>query len=139
MLIEVVPCSSHARSGAHATKSCETTRELLVEASTHLPSVEESPDVVLVTDAGSENFGDVNALLGDSSWLERVVAQAEIIFSNRQIEAWWRELKHRWLFLHLFDTVAAGNPLLSTARAGSVASRSSQLHETVLFHARWSS
>ena len=49
--------------------SCETTRELLVEASTNLSAVEKKPDVVLVTDAGSENFGDVNALVGDSSWL----------------------------------------------------------------------
>jgi hypothetical protein len=66
-----------------------------------------------VTDAGSENFGDVDALLGDSSWLERVVAQAEIIFSNSQIEAWWRELKHRWLFLHLLDNVDAVRSLVA--------------------------
>ena len=42
--------------------STETTRELLVEASANLSTVEENPDVVLVTDAGSENFGDVSAV-----------------------------------------------------------------------------
>ncbi len=83
--------------------SAETTRELLVETSTNLTAVEDKPDVVLVTDAGTENFGDVDSLLSDSSWLKRVVAQVDIIFSNSLIEAWWRELKHRWLFLHLLD------------------------------------
>ncbi|MFC1611163.1 DDE-type integrase/transposase/recombinase [Myxococcota bacterium] len=93
--------------------SCETTRELLIEASTNLSAVEGNPDVVVVTDGGSENFGDVNSLLDDSHWLERVVAQAEIIFSNSQIEAWWRELKHRWLFLHLLDNVDAVRSLVA--------------------------
>lgn len=66
-----------------------------------------------MTDGGSENFGNVNALLGNSSWLNRVVAQTEIIFSNSLIEAWWRELKHRWLFLHLLDTATAVRNLVA--------------------------
>jgi putative transposase len=69
--------------------SAQTTRELLIEASTRLAPAGQGPQVVLMTDGGSENFGDVNSLLGDSSWLKRVVAQAEIIFSNSMIEAWW--------------------------------------------------
>lgn len=90
--------------------SSETTRALLVEASKNLPSAREGPEVVLMTDGGSENFGDVNTLLDDSNWLRRIVAQTEIIYSNSMIEAWWRELKHRWLFLHLLDTAdAVGN------------------------------
>ena len=67
--------------------SAETTRELLIEASTRLGPAGQGPQVVLMTDGGSENFGSVDSLLGDSSWLQRVVAQAEIIFSNSMIEA----------------------------------------------------
>ena len=67
--------------------SAETTRELLLEASSNLPSVGERPEVVLMTDGGSENFGPVDTLLGDSSWLKRVVAQVEISFSNSLVEA----------------------------------------------------
>ena len=93
--------------------SSETTRALLVEASTDLPSIGERPEVVLMTDGGSENFGDVNSLLDDSSWLERVVAQVEVIFSNSLIEAWWRELKYRWLFLHLLDNADAVRRLVA--------------------------
>ena len=29
------------------------------------------------------------------------------------IEAWWRSLKHHWLFLHALDSVAAVRPLVA--------------------------
>ncbi len=29
----------------------------------------------------------------------------ELRFSNSMIEAWWRTLKHQWLFLHSLDSV----------------------------------
>jgi hypothetical protein len=29
----------------------------------------------------------------------------ELKFSNSMIEAWWRALKHQWLFLHSLDSV----------------------------------
>ena len=93
--------------------SAETTRALLVEASSNLPPMGQRPDVVLMTDGGSENFGDVNSLLDDSSWLQRAVAQVEVIFSNSLIEAWWRELKHRWLFLHLLENADAVRNLVA--------------------------
>ena len=38
--------------------------------------------------------------------LERVIAQIDVSFSNSLIEAWWRSLKHRWLFLHQLDSIA---------------------------------
>ena len=85
--------------------SAETTRELLVEASVHLPSVKQTPEVILMTDGGSENFGPVDTLLVNSSWLKRIVAQVDISFSNSLIEALWRQLKHSWLFLHALDSV----------------------------------
>ena len=37
--------------------------------------------------------------------LRRVLAFTELKFSNSMIEAWWRSLKHHWLFLHALDSV----------------------------------
>jgi hypothetical protein len=37
--------------------------------------------------------------------LRRVLAFTELKFSNSMIEAWWRSLKHQWLFLHSLDSV----------------------------------
>jgi transposase InsO family protein len=55
---------------------------------------------LLLTDAGVENVnGDVDALV-EGGILKRVLAQTEIRFSNSMIEAFWRSLKHGWLFLH---------------------------------------
>ena len=31
----------------------------------------------------------------------------EISFSNSLIEAWWRALKHQWLYLNSLDTVSS--------------------------------
>ena len=31
----------------------------------------------------------------------------EVTFSNSMIEAWWRSLKHHWLYLNQLDTLAA--------------------------------
>jgi len=38
--------------------------------------------------------------------LRRVLAFTELKFSNSMIEAWWRSLKHHWLFLHSLDRVS---------------------------------
>ena len=35
----------------------------------------------------------------------RVLAFTELKFSNSMIEAWWRSLKHQWLYLHSLDSV----------------------------------
>ena len=35
----------------------------------------------------------------------RVLAQVDIPFSNSMIEAWWRQLKHQWLFLNQLDNI----------------------------------
>jgi hypothetical protein len=37
--------------------------------------------------------------------LNRVLAQTEILFSNSMIEAWWRSLKHNWLYLNDLDSI----------------------------------
>jgi hypothetical protein len=33
------------------------------------------------------------------------LALTDLKFSNSMIEAWWRSLKHQWLFLHSLDSV----------------------------------
>lgn len=63
------------------------------------------PPTVLV-DGGVENFnGPVDELIA-SGLLRRVLAMTEIRFSNSLIEAWWRSLKHNWLFLNQLDSAA---------------------------------
>jgi len=39
--------------------------------------------------------------------LKRILAQVEVAYSNSMIEAFWRSLKHGWLFLNRLDTFAA--------------------------------
>ncbi len=46
----------------------------------------------------------VDALI-TSGILRRLLARTELQFSNSMIEAWWRSLKHQWLFLHALDSV----------------------------------
>jgi putative transposase len=40
------------------------------------------------------------------------IAQIDVSFSNSQIEAWWRSLKHQWLFLHPLDNIATVKKLV---------------------------
>jgi transposase InsO family protein len=61
---------------------------------------------LLYADSGIENVnGAVDATLF-SACLERILAQVEVGFSNSLIEAYWRSLKHQWLFLNTLDSVA---------------------------------
>ncbi len=76
---------------------------VLVEASRAATPSETIP--VVLADAGVEN---VNAQVDDlitTGVLRRVLAFTELKFSNSMIEAWWRSLKHQWLFLHSLDSV----------------------------------
>ena len=59
---------------------------------------------LLVSDAGSENVNrNVDDVL-DGIDLERVLAQIDVTYSNSMIEAFWRSLKHSWLYLHGLET-----------------------------------
>ena len=44
--------------------------------------------------------------LTETGVLRRLLAFTELRFSNSMIEAWWRSLKHQWLYLHSLDSVA---------------------------------
>ena len=77
---------------------------VLLEASRGATRSASAP--VGLADAGVEN---VNALVDDlidTGVLRRLLALTELKFSNSMIEAWWRSLKHQWLFLHSLDSVA---------------------------------
>ena len=61
-------------------------------------------------------FENVNAEVDDliaTGVLRRVLAFTELKFSNSTIEAWWRSLKHQWLFLHSLDSVATVRRLVA--------------------------
>ena len=45
--------------------------------------------------------------------LGRVLAQTAISFSNSLIEAWWRVLKHSWLFLNQLDSAVSVRKLVA--------------------------
>jgi transposase InsO family protein len=63
------------------------------------------PTPVVLADAGVENVNaQVDALI-HTGVLRRLLAFTELTFSNSMIEAWWRSLKHQWLFLHSLDSV----------------------------------
>ena len=84
---------------------------VLVEASRGATLSQTTP--VVLADAGVEN---VNAEVDDlitTGVLRRVLAFTELKFSNSMIEAWWRSLKHQWLFLHPLDSVATVRRLVA--------------------------
>ena len=61
---------------------------------------------LVLADAGVENVNThVDALI-EAGVLRRLLAFTELKFSNSMIEAWWRSLKHQWLFLHSLDSAA---------------------------------
>ncbi len=83
----------------------QTTCQILAEAAKNLPN--DGGGTTVVADSGVENVNqEVDNLLGLGQ-LRRVLAQIEVTYSNSLIEAWWRSLKHGWLYLHSLDTFAA--------------------------------
>jgi putative transposase len=86
------------------TFSPRSTVAVLLDASRGATHSASAP--VVVADAGVENVNaQVDALIATGA-LRRLLAFTELRFSNSMIEAWWRSLKHQWLFLHPLDSVA---------------------------------
>ncbi len=84
---------------------------VLLDACRQARSSETSP--VVLADGGVEN---VNAQVDDliaSGVLRRLLALTELQFSNSMIEAWWRSLKHQWLFLHSLESVSTVRRLVA--------------------------
>ena len=67
----------------------------------------------VVMDSGVENLNGTVDELFDSSALRHVIAQIDVSFSNSLIEAWWRILKHQWLYLHSLDDRATVRKLVA--------------------------
>ena len=76
---------------------------VLIEASRGATPSETMP--VVLADAGVENVNAQVDELITTGVLRRVLAFTDLKFSNSMIEAWWRSLKHQWLFLHSLDNV----------------------------------
>ena len=77
---------------------------ILLDASKGVTTPSDPPTVY--TDSGVENVNhDVDELI-QSGVLQRVLALTEIHFSNSLIEAWWRSLKHQWLYLNSLDSIS---------------------------------
>ena len=79
-----------------------STCQALLAASKHLVSAGRP---LLYADAGIENVNGVVDATLFSACLERVLAQVDVTFSNSMIEAFWRSLKHQWLYLNSLDSV----------------------------------
>lgn len=78
------------------------TCQLLFAASKHIVCAGQP---VVYVDSGVENVnGAVDAALL-TACLSRVLAQVEVAFSNSMIEAFWRSLKHQWLYLNSLDSI----------------------------------
>jgi putative transposase len=79
------------------------TCQVLLAAGKHLVS---GGRPLVYADSGVENVnGAVDATLL-SACLDRVLAQVDVGFSNSMIEAFWRSLKHQWLYLNSLDSLA---------------------------------
>jgi len=85
------------------------TATLLIKAAAgmkkSLESRAETPSVMV--DGGIENFNHAVDELVDSGILKRILAQTDLLFSNSLIEAFWRTMKHQWLFLNSLDSITA--------------------------------
>ena len=84
---------------------------ILREAALTAVSADKTPTVVV--DAGVENLSAGVDELIESGWLHRVVALKDVTFSNSMIEAWWRTLKHQWLYLNTLDSAQAVQRLVA--------------------------
>ena len=88
-----------------------TTCKILADAAKYLPTP--PPEVAVITDSGIENVNStVDEALGNGP-LRRVLAQIDIVESNSILEAWWRSLRHQWLYLNTLDTPAAVRRLVA--------------------------
>jgi transposase InsO family protein len=78
------------------------TCQILFTASKHLVCAGQP---VLYVDSGVENINSAVDAALFAACLNRVLAQVEVTFSNSMIEAFWRSLKHQWLYLNSLDSI----------------------------------
>jgi transposase InsO family protein len=89
-----------------ATTLCpNSTCEVLLEAGKALIGGAAPPTVV--TDSGVENVNKEVDALQQKGIIKRILALVEVDYSNSKIEAFWRSLRHQWLYLNCLDSPAA--------------------------------
>jgi putative transposase len=85
------------------------TAAILQEAAKALPK-NTVPSAVM--DSGVENVNTkVNKRVSGGT-IKRLLAQVDIAQSSSMIEAWWRQLKHHWLFLNELDSATSVRKLV---------------------------
>lgn len=85
------------------------TRDLLVAAIGKAKQLAIVPNVFY--DSGSENLNaDVDSLI-ESKEMTRTIAQIDVAQSSSMIEAFFRRLKHAWLFVHFLPSLDAVSQL----------------------------
>ena len=89
-----------------------TTCEILVAAAREARLVSSGTPTVMA-DAGVENLNSAVDELIATGLLRRVLAQVDVRFSNSMIEAWWRSLKHQWLYLNPLESLLDVNRLVA--------------------------
>jgi transposase InsO family protein len=78
------------------------TCQLLFAASKHIVCAGQP---VVYVDSGIENVNSAVDAALFTACLNRVLAQVDVGFSNSMIEAFWRSMKHQWLFLNSLDSI----------------------------------
>jgi transposase InsO family protein len=78
------------------------TSQLLFATSKHIVFAGQP---VVYVDSGVENVNGAVDVALITACLNRVLAQVEVAFSNSMIEAFWRSLKHQWLFFNSLDSI----------------------------------
>ena len=90
--------------------SAEGTRQILIEAAQHLSAF--LPDIILVDGGGENHIEKYGDTLNRAK--ERMqIALVEIAYSNSMIEAFWRKLKHSFLFKYNLDSLATVKRLIA--------------------------
>ena len=87
-----------------------STCRVLVAAATTMDRASTATAVFM--DGGGENVNGVVDRVFDLEPLRRVLAQVDVSYSNSLIEAWWRSLRHQWLYLNSLDSLATVRKLV---------------------------
>ena len=78
------------------------TCQLLFAASKHIVCAGQP---LVYVDSGIENVNSAVDAALFSACLNRILAQVDVAYSNSMIEAFWRSLKHQWLYLNSLDSI----------------------------------
>ena len=79
-----------------ATMTPTSTYAVLVDAAKQL----QTAATTVIMDSGTENVNRTVDALFDGEKMKRILALVDVTYSNSMIEAWWRSLRHQWLYLH---------------------------------------